>query len=263
MPHPNFPIIGVKGGARSGKDTIAGFLAEYLGGGCIAQADPMKRFAADLFGFTEDQLWGNEAKEAIDPRYTTRDSLEELSTKLFPLAGKYYTRWGMDTRVDRRAFDYALHNWFSILPVNLTPRIVLQTFGTEFGRMLDQDLWSQYALDTANRWLSGGYAYGRGVGLYASDAYVTPGWVLITDLRFRNEALNIKRAGGWIFEVINPAAVGPSNVGLAGHASETELATIPKTWTDVRIINDKSLGLEYAKRQAQLLVENLFKVSLP
>ncbi len=261
MPYPSYPIVGVKGSARSGKDTIAGFLAEALGGVCIAQADPMKRFAATLFGFTEEQLWGGAAKEAVDPRAAVPGFWSAAESVLMEVAPPTMMfDWGI---APEKAMPY-LRAWFASLqasPETFSPRVVLQTFGTEFGRAVEKDVWSRYSLGVAETLLNGGSAYDRSRGLYPYNGTdLTPGWVLVTDVRFRNEALNIKRLGGWILEVINPEAAGPSNVGIKGHASETELATIPKTWTDVRFTNDKKGGLDTARFYVEELVRNLFKV---
>ena len=50
-------IVGLHGAAGSGKDTAAGFLTDR-GFVQIALADPMKRLAAELWGASEEQLWG-------------------------------------------------------------------------------------------------------------------------------------------------------------------------------------------------------------
>ncbi len=269
MPYPSYPIIGVKGSARSGKDTIAGFLAEALGGQCVAMADPMKRFAGKVFDFTEDQLWGGTAKESIDPRSFGADTRDwfwaQCSRELSFQTQRFYEAWP-ETGVCATDFSLALREWFIALEKEnydrgISPRVVLQRLGTEFGRKLSKDMWSHHALNTAFRLLDGAKSYSRTEGLLAFEPEDgMPGWVLVTDLRFRNEALNIKRTGGWILEVVNPAATGPSEVGIKGHASETELATIPKTWNDIVFTNDKALGLEHAREQVQTMVKAIFKV---
>jgi RNase P/RNase MRP subunit p29 len=61
-------ILGVMGQARSGKDVFADFLVKKYGFVRIALADPIKRIAMELYGMTEDQLWGD-SKELPDMRY--------------------------------------------------------------------------------------------------------------------------------------------------------------------------------------------------
>jgi len=62
-------IIGIIGKRRSGKDTIA----EYLGETKYkfkryAFADPIKKACQEMFGFTDEQCWGND-KEKIDEHW--------------------------------------------------------------------------------------------------------------------------------------------------------------------------------------------------
>lgn len=63
-------IIGLLGKAGSGKSTVANYLAEKYGAKETSFAFPLKMMAAEMFGFSDDQLFGTQAqKEAIDPRY--------------------------------------------------------------------------------------------------------------------------------------------------------------------------------------------------
>lgn len=61
-------IVAITGKGRSGKDTVAGMLVGSLGFTRIGLADPMKRFCAEVFGFTHEQLHGNE-RDLPDSRY--------------------------------------------------------------------------------------------------------------------------------------------------------------------------------------------------
>ena len=51
-------LLGICGKAGSGKDTAAAYLIEKHGFVKLAFADPLKRFAKGVFGFTSEQLWG-------------------------------------------------------------------------------------------------------------------------------------------------------------------------------------------------------------
>ena len=107
-----------------------------------------------------------------------------------------------------------------------SPRELLQTLGTEWGRnTVRDDIWIQRAMRAARD-------YRR---------------VAICDCRFANEAEAIRRAGGFVWQVRRQAA------GLAGsagrHASE---AGIPDDLVDLRIDNDGSLAdLEMAVNAAR------------
>jgi hypothetical protein len=74
-------IIGLAGRAGSGKSTCARFLVEKYGAREFSFAEPLKRLAQDVFGFTDAQVFGSQAdKEAIDPRWgiSPREALIRL-----------------------------------------------------------------------------------------------------------------------------------------------------------------------------------------
>ena len=58
-------IIGLSGKKRVGKDTVADYLVSKYGFIKYSFADPIKAVAKILFGFSENQLYGNN-KEEID-----------------------------------------------------------------------------------------------------------------------------------------------------------------------------------------------------
>lgn len=76
-------IIGVLGKKGSGKDTLADHIAQY-GFRKIAFVDPLKDAIRILFGFNEEQLYGDQ-KEAVDTRWGTspRRILQYLGTEVF------------------------------------------------------------------------------------------------------------------------------------------------------------------------------------
>ena len=80
----------------------------------------------------------------------------------------------------------------------VTPRHILQTLGTEFGRpQIHPDVWVMNGMRTAE--------------IYLQSVSV----VVITDVRFDNEAEAIIEAGGKVYEVFRPG-----NSGVAHHSSE-------------------------------------------
>lgn len=112
----------------------------------------------------------------------------------------------------------------------LTARRALQALGTEFGRAMHPDVWVRLALRTA--------AY------CAAD-------VVIPDVRFDNEALAIRAAGGKIVRITRP---GVGLTGAAGaHASE---AGIADALVDLELPNAGALWLLEAR--AAKLPEVLF-----
>lgn len=74
-------IIGLCGRAGSGKSSAARFLREQFGAQIISFAGPLKQMAMDIWGFTEEQVFGEaEIKETSDPRWgiTPRWALQKL-----------------------------------------------------------------------------------------------------------------------------------------------------------------------------------------
>lgn len=78
-------LIGIHGRAGAGKDTVADWLVRERGYVRVSLADPMKRFCAEVFGFSEEQLWGpSEHRNAPDARWdglTPRHALQQLGTE--------------------------------------------------------------------------------------------------------------------------------------------------------------------------------------
>jgi hypothetical protein len=77
-------IIGVLGKKRSGKDTTGDYLVSGKNFVKYSFANPIKRGAMELFGFTEDQVFGD-AKDDIDPTWgiTPRLVLQIMGTEVF------------------------------------------------------------------------------------------------------------------------------------------------------------------------------------
>lgn len=109
----------------------------------------------------------------------------------------------------------------------LTPRYVLQQLGTEFGRRLYSDVWIDIALRRAMRLASEGR-------FFAHDAVAL---VVITDVRFVNEARRIREAGGAVWRITRPG------YGTSGHGSEVEQGSSAMTkLVTAEICNDGTLS---------------------
>lgn len=246
------PIIIIGGSAGSGKDTVASMLCEGRNGAMVAQADPMKQFAQAVAGFTSEQLWGpSSARNAEDPRFAPglegEGNWELMAGQVLfsDLAPQWLEHIGAP-----RGFP-ALSAWFNKLREDfkdrtLTPRAFLQTLGTEFGRSVSQDVWSNLALAQCRALLVGGVTYSREKGLQTASH---PGYefVVITDGRFRNEIINVKAIGGRALKVVNPVDESSTveNAGIKGHASEAQLKGVPDSWYNLILNNDKKKGLEW------------------
>lgn len=222
-----FPVVLIVGQAGSGKDTVGRLLAEQHGGCKIALADPIKDVARTVFGFTDAQLWGpSEARsEEIPNRTAIGDFDRFLSDK--PSWHKDYIQWlrqlpgTQAENIARFRAWYYDHIWGRKV---LTARHVLQTLGTEFGRSIDPDIWVNIALKRSEDILR--------------DTLNKQNLVVISDGRFRNEALAVKRLGGTVIRLLNPAKTGSDP-----HPSEAEQESLPDFWFDKVYVNHKT-GLD-------------------
>lgn len=158
--------------AGAGKDSVAKLLMDNYSFVSLAWADPMKRFCREVFEFSDDQLWGESEKRVLpDTRY------------LRPLT---------------RSSDGGEY---------LTPRFALQTLGNDWGRGCYDRIWVDYAMRVIQRLQEGGYTYDPRDGLrpciyLQDDPMVRPKTnVVVSDLRYYNEAEAIKAAGGKLVRV--------------------------------------------------------------
>jgi hypothetical protein len=248
-------IIGIAGAAGSGKDTVSGFISQYSNAISIAQADPMKRFARNVFDFTEQQLWGpSECRNAPDDRYDDDSRFWDFAADKLRDLGLTWVKEVLPdaTSPEQFAAVTALNLWFNnmrnhhwVEKRQLTPRYMLQTIGTEWGRQFSSDMWNACALRAARTLLVGGHDYDRVVGVTKDSSQNGFDFVCVTDVRFRNELVGIHEAGGIVVNVQSPSEnnAAVEAAGVKGHKSEAELKGIPKAWYDYVLVNNKKRGL--------------------
>lgn len=124
----------------------------------------------------------------------------------------------------------------------LTPREVLQSLGTEWGRGCYLNTWVELCIRTAHELLLDGgvtLQYSRQLGTHKRIEGLrgrsrTVG-VVIPDVRFKNEVAAIKEAGGLVVKITRPGAGLQGTHGL--HSSETEQASIPDSAFDKVLLN--------------------------
>lgn len=133
-------IVGIAGFIGSGKDTIADYLIRFKGFRRMSYAEPLKDAVSAIFGWDRELLEGNT---------------------------KYSREWR----------DQIDGWWANRLDINhLTPRWVLQQWGTEVGRRaFHDDIW---------------------IASIENKLRVTKDNIVISDCRFPNELKSIKNAGG-------------------------------------------------------------------
>lgn len=260
------PIILLSGKAGSGKDTAGEYIANRYNGITIGQADPMKRFAMDVFGFDYQQLWGpSDLRNAVDHRYTGPNRENEWDTAYEAL--EFHSQeWLADVLpphllIDIDHYQLTLVQWFRELQFsgkgdNLTPRVTLQTLGTNWGRDLDRNVWVDYANKTSNALLGGDFGYTRSEGLYHEEKRGYD-YVIITDGRFRNEVLKINSLGGVTINMSRNSQLAQqaAAAGVAGHVSETELDTIPRHFFRHHVNNNGSMEELFTNMDAMMMVD--------
>jgi hypothetical protein len=185
-------LIGICGAAGSGKDTLAEGLASIDVYFVYHFADPIKAALNAMFGWGPAYWQNREWKEAEIPWLTERP------------AGLHVWRYGT---------------------MDVTPRTLAQTLGTEWGRnMIHPELWLRIAREKYRK------MSGQAVVNTKTNGEIAAMGMIIPDVRFENEAKWIKAEGGILLKVHRPG-VEP----VAQHASEQADLT---EWVDYTILND-------------------------
>jgi hypothetical protein len=217
---PEVLVLGVAGEAGSGKDTVCDYLVAQYGFQKIAFATPLKKIVADVFPkFPEEHLYG-------------ASPLRNVPQSAYPLSGTC-------PNCSREMYFEDLQFWicrcgFKHGP-SLTPRLALQTLGTEWGRRLYENVWVDYA--------------------FAQIEKMDGKRFCISDVRFPNEVRGIASNGGECFRIrrpkkVEPPARNPSMLqvfrSLFGakemkHASETSLDLLPEEAFSASIRNDSTI----------------------
>lgn len=241
-------IIGITGAAGSGKDTFADMIDDLLPVKAIAFADPIKEFAKKVFLFSDDQLWGpTHYRNAVDPRYSPVDPTLPI-LKLYEvvrrkLGGIERARKEALDRYEDHRLDFILETMVDGWPSKagakldevverlfkerqITPRLVLQLLGTEYGRALRESIWIDVGLRRAAEIKAFGVS------------------VVIKDTRFVNEAEAIRRVGGRVVRIRRPSldTSAVEAAGVRGHASEQDIYSDSMTqFVTDEILNDGTL----------------------
>lgn len=221
-------IIAFCGNTNSGKDEAAKVFASR-GFRHRSFAGPVKDIVGDLFGFTHDQLYGPpQSRNEIDERFNMQamwysvearceGAQDVISRQLFP-----------DEPMMQAAAKAALEVWLVSFqrsyPRDISPRMVLQSFGTEFGRRLDPNIWTNFLLREA-----------------AKDTLT-----VVSDVRFANEAKAVRNAGGAVIRIIRKDTDHKASaVGIENHVSEQ--LDIPNDHITWFISNDDTLEVFHEK----------------
>jgi hypothetical protein len=220
-------IIAISGLAGSGKDTVAGYLLENEGFVSIAFADPLKRFASEIWGFTNTQLWGpSENRSLPDKRYKTENSEFLTPRKVLQYIGNDCVRT-LDKDV-----------WIRY-GINIAKRLLTEQ-GLCYSQIEGlQSYWKQTCQGEFDR-----------IEGYPKNIKA----VIITDCRYVNELNAIKENGGKLIRIKKPGA------GLKGvfgkHQSESEMSELSENIFDYIINNIGTL--EDLKKRVNEIVDDMY-----
>jgi len=237
-------IIGLMGPAGAGKDLGAERFIKEHGFVRVAFADPLKRYAQDIYAFTDEQLWGpSEMRNKPDERYPrehTWKEVEEVNPDFKELA---CACCGQNTNKRQVEDDVFIPDEEDITQCYLTCRYALQLLGTEYGRHCYPDTWVDYAMRIANRLKVGNCYYDMRTGLRHTTmvdgaAMTAKTDVVISDVRFINEIRGIHRGGGYVIRIAPPKKT--STESWRKHVSESEQEGIPDSEFDGIVVNEKN-----------------------
>lgn len=231
----DFTVLGLLGPAGSGKDLLADWFCEH-GFLKVSFADPIKRFARDVFRLTNEQLWGPSPER--NKKFQVDDSwwfwaIGRLGTGSLELMTEV-----LEYKYKTTGF-LALHSWFTTLrrsfPTEISAREILQTLGTEWGREVDPLLWAKYAHHVAGILREDptrGYTHVEGLSRPSLKGTKRAQGVIIPDHRFANEVATTQEFDGFVIR-LRRLALEEKTVGIAGHKSEAEQKTIPDSAFDL------------------------------
>lgn len=214
-------IIGICGKASSGKDTTANYLVENYGYQQLSLAEPIKDFSEDVFGFSQDQLWGSSSKrnEEIPVNWG------KVQNNIY----KYGPNWLANLGHKDKLND--LYSWKYDLerenPHTVSARVVLQRLGTEFGRdILGQNVWINNLLERSKVCMLKSTCQG----------------VVASDVRFQNEMEILHNNNGKIIRLLRNQY---THTGIPGHQSEVEQDSISNDLFSCILNNNSSLESLY------------------
>jgi len=207
-------VIALMGRSKAGKNTAGEILCSVGNGVQLAFADKLKSIAGEMFNLSSSDMNTEEGKaaptklpcllcpicRAIEAEEFTQDNSKLVRCKICGVIG-----------------DQSVFKGF------WTPRTILQFLGTECFRKISPAVWTDYALKTAREKLANGAPL-----------------VVITDLRFQNEAEAVWAAGGQVWRIRRPET-DELATGLKGHASESEQDSIPDSKCQAVIMNDGTI----------------------
>ncbi len=169
-------------------------------------------------------------------RVAFADSLKDFCLKMFPDILNEETLWGPSEK--------------------RTPecRRLLQQLGTDVARQFDPNVWVKHTMNRISLLQTQGLdALGRHNPTRPDRS------VVVSDVRFPNEAEGIRAQGGFLLSITRPDNYNLVNTEQTArtHESETSIFEIPSELFSARIVNNKTL--EDLKTQTRKVLTGLMK----
>ena len=210
----SYPIICLAGQGGVGKDTVADIITQNIEKSCsLSLADDIK-CNLHMIGIPQKYLLGKSENRAI--------TLNPNMLKGF-----------FNSSLGEIIISYHFINEARSLK-DFCARTLLQLLGSKV-RAIDENYWINRVFEKAQDFLK------RHTNL-----------VIVPDLRFRNEILFFKSIGAKVYLVESPQGTLVKGK-KAKDQSETELATVPRSWYDGVIKNDKTVPKKELLKQLKEL----------
>src|SRR5574344_1962011 len=210
-------VVGLVGRKRSGKDTAAEIF-ESKGWYRTSFAKALYTEVSEAFGVSVEQLQEHEHKEV------PWVPLKSCKDAEFVELAKALARVSILDREDRQGIFTE-----DLVDIHLSPRRILQWWGTEYRRKDDTFYWVRR--------------------LSEALAAAKPERVIISDIREIHEAAYVKRSDGYLIAVIRPELVDDAT---SSHSSEKNLEHIG---VDGKLFNTSSI--EQLRRDVEVMAQSL------
>ena len=175
-------VIGLSGPAGSGKDTVADLLATHCGAHKMAFADALRAEIVEAYRIEHAHLTRRETKE-------------------HPISALALSRCLDTAFVGRRRIQHQLYNTDQLdLHAPRSPRQIMQWWGTEYRRAAQPGYWVSKAAQH----------------IHWRHQALRERLIVITDVRFEDEANLVRRLGGQIWQIKRPGC----DVPRGAHVSE-------------------------------------------
>jgi hypothetical protein len=226
-----YPIIMIYGNAGSGKDYIAAKIESDPGFPYVAKialADPIKELLVRVVDWPEHSDLFGPSSERSNVRFWKSDKATRTKTLMereAPIVvNKYIEQLEIGRNRTQKHIDDLLAICSKIIyrKAGTSARMALQEVG-DWGRAIHPELWIRLTLQRAEELLS--------------NSLIRTDTVIITDGRYKNEVLAIKKIGGAVIKV------NPLNKDFVPdkHSSEQDQVNIPDFWFDTVLNNSNDM----------------------